>query len=57
MKNHSIEITGFIFDSNGLTMTDINKTSNHTIVYSPGSNNAEESEISNVNINNNVFFI
>lgn len=52
---NGLEITGFIFDSNGLTMTDINKTSNHTIVYSPGSNNAEESEISNVNINNNVF--
>lgn len=52
---NGLEITGFIFDCNGLTMKDINKTSNHTIVYSPGSNNVEESKISNVNINNNIF--
>ena len=52
---NGLEITGFTFDSNGLTMTDINKTSNHTIVYSPGTINVDNSEISNVNIHHNKF--
>lgn len=52
---NGLEITNFIFDSNGLSMSDKNKTSNHTIVYSPGSINTENSEISNVNIHNNKF--
>lgn len=50
-----LDINGFNFDSNGLTMKSNNKSSNHTIVYAPGTINSENSEISNLNIHNNIF--
>ena len=50
-----LEIRDITFESNGLTMREGNKTSNHTIVYAPGTINTDKSEISNINIHNNIF--
>lgn len=55
-----LEIKNFIFDSNGLTIGGLaangvqNKTSNHTIVYSPAVDSTKQT-LNNLNIHNNKF--
>ena len=56
-----LEIKNFIFDSNGLTMGEMsvvngtyNKTSNHTIVYSPAVDTSKQI-LNNLNIHHNKF--